>query len=67
MNKPGQTDDPQRIYAAAVVEFNLASVPLILALTAQVRPLDAEVMREVNARAAVVGARRRVWDALDHG
>jgi hypothetical protein len=67
MNKAAKTDDPQSAYAAAVLEFNRAAVPLIVALSAQVRPSDTEVIREVNARAAVVKARRRVWDTLDHG
>ena len=50
-------------YEAAVIEFNLATVPLIVAMTTQVRPSTAEVMREENARATVVKARRKVWAA----
>lgn len=48
-------------YALAVVEFNLASAPLIVALTAGVRPSAADITREENARAAVVEVRRKVW------
>jgi phosphoribosylformylglycinamidine (FGAM) synthase-like enzyme len=48
-------------YEAAVIEFNLATVPLILALTAHTLPMAAEVLREESARAAVIEARRKVW------
>lgn len=53
-------------YLAAAVEFNLGASPLILAMTAQLRPSDAEVLREETARAAVVEARRKVWALYEH-
>ena len=48
-------------YALAAVEFNLATVPLILQPLTRVRPSTAEIAREETARAAVVDARRKVW------
>lgn len=50
-----------RAYGLAVVEFNLASAPLIIALAAQARPSYAEVQREEVARVAVVETRRKLW------
>ena len=52
-------------YAKAVVEFNFATLPLIVNLTAQVRPSAAEITREENARAAVVEARGKAWAYQD--
>ena len=52
-----ELDELLKPYALAVVEFNLASAPLIVALTAGVRPSAADIKREENARAAVVEAR----------
>ena len=56
-----ELDELLKAYALAVVEFNLASAPLIVALTAGVRPSAADIKREENARAAVVEARQKVW------
>jgi hypothetical protein len=57
----GKTDD--HAYAAAVLEFNQATLPLIVALTSHTAPLPAEVMREETARLIVVEARQRTWAA----
>src|SRR5688572_30886204 len=56
-----EVDELLSAYALAVVEFNLATAPLVVALTAGVRPSAADIKREENARAAVVEARRKVW------
>lgn len=48
-------------YELAVVEFNRASVPLIVALAARNLPTTAEVAREELARDALIVARRNVW------
>jgi hypothetical protein len=58
-----ELDELLHVYEMAVVEFNSATVPLIVALTARVRPSAAEITREENAREAVVEARRKVWAA----
>ena len=57
----GKTDD--HAYAAAVLEFNQATLPLIVALTSHTAPLPAEVMREETARLIVVEARQKTWAA----
>lgn len=60
-----QPDGLLRAYEEAVLEFNLATVPLFVAMTGQLRPLAADVAREESARMKVVEARRRVWAAYD--
>ena len=55
----GETDDES--YETAVLEFNLATLPLIVALTAHRPPSVAELKREEIARATVVEARRKAW------
>jgi len=57
----GKTDD--HAYAAAVLEFNQATLPLIVALTSHTTPFPAEVLREENARLIVVETRQKTWAA----
>jgi hypothetical protein len=58
--------DAQHAYEAAVVEFNLATIPLIVALTAHTPPSAPDLRREENARLIVVEARRQAWAAYGH-
>lgn len=58
-----ETAESQRAYETAVIEFNLATLPLIVALTAHMPPSTAELRREEKARSIVVDARRRAWAA----
>jgi hypothetical protein len=59
--KPSEPDELTRAYQLAMAEFNLAAMPLILALSARVVPSPAAIMREESARAQVVDARQKVW------
>ena len=51
--------DRQHAYEAAAIEFNLATIPLIVALTAHMLPSAPDLRREENARLIVVEARRQ--------
>ncbi len=56
--------DLSHAYELAVIEFNLATVPLLAALLAHSQPTAAEVVREETARATVSAARLKVWARL---
>jgi hypothetical protein len=49
-----------RVYRAAVIAFNAASAPLILAIAAELLPTAQEISAEENALTAVVAARRNL-------
>ena len=59
--------DELRAYLLAMVEFNAASTPVIVAFSAGGAPSAAEITREENARAKVVETRRRIWERLARG
>jgi hypothetical protein len=63
IGEPGKAEAALLLHAyqAAVIELNLATVPLLVAMGAQVRPSDAQVQREESARATVLQARSKVW------
>jgi hypothetical protein len=49
-----------RRYEVAMIAFNAASATLIDHLAAESLPTDEQIVRERNARAAAVSARRRL-------
>jgi len=56
-----------RGYQVAVVAFNAATAGMIHHLAASTLPSDQEISAEEDARAAVVAARRGVWDIYRKG
>jgi hypothetical protein len=52
-------------YDAAMVVFNAASATLIDQLAAESLPTDEQMVREQNARAAAVTARRQLLSVYD--
>jgi uncharacterized membrane-anchored protein YhcB (DUF1043 family) len=51
-----------RDYQSAVLDFNAASTALIRHLAAESLPGDDLIAAEEDSRAAVVGARQKLWD-----